>query len=384
MEKRKRVRELGLTIGVFPPGKCNSITDVAGVRVGHKTLVWGDPAHPSRRGIARTGVTVILPNEEIYNQRLFAGSSIINGAGEMTGLIQIEEWGLLETPIALTSSMNVGIVSDGIAEYMVQEYRAVREKGHVILPVVGECNDGTMNDPTRRFVKQHHVLEALRDAREGPVEEGAVGGGTGMVCCQFKGGIGTSSRVVDRGYTVGVLVMSNFGERKDLLIKGIPVGKFLAQSEPETGRSEGSIIIVIATDAPLLPHQLDRLAKRSLIGLGRVGSYAENGSGEITIAFSTANRFPQVDPLKISRKKEAQFRSIQMLKNEALNPLFEATVECVEEAILNSLFRSRTLEGRKGMIPGLPLEQVVDILRRYNPLSGKLENYQSSSFSSST
>ncbi len=364
---RRRPRDLGIKIGKYSPGRYNSITDVKGIRVGHKTLIEGEVGLGPGNGLARTGVTVIMPNNDIFNKKLFAGSNILNGAGEMTGLAQINEWGFLETPIALTSSMNVGIVSDGIAEYMVQKHPEVRELGYVILPVVGECNDGLLNDPSGRYVRQHHVLEAIENAKNGPVDEGSVGAGTGMVSFMFKGGIGTASRKLPHDYTLGALVLTNFGERSDLIIKGVPVGNIIQDMMPDF-YVEGSVIVIIATDAPLLPHQLNRLAKRGGLGLARAGSYAQNGSGEIILAFSTANTFPNSDAKDIKKKKESHFRSIKMIKNEALNSIFEATIETIEEATLNSIFMANTMIGRKGTVYGIPIDRVIDIMKKYRAL----------------
>lgn len=352
MSQRRRVRDWGMTVGQYPTGQHNAITDVAGVKVGHQTIIQDDAG-----GVARTGVTVIQPNEDIYRQRLFAGGSVINGAGELTGMIQIWEWGVLETPIALTNTMNVGNVADGVIEYMVERYADLGTQNDVVIPIVGECNDSVLNDSRKRFVKPHHVVSALKQATAGPVEEGCVGGGTGMVCFDFKGGIGTSSRIVPDGYTVGALVMANFGDRQNFLLQGIPVGRQLTDLLPEE-HAEGSIIVILATDAPLLPHQLNRLARRAVLGLGKLGSTATHGSGEIVLAFSTANILPRDEPASVVEYK--------MLADERLNPLFEATIESVEEAILNSLFRAETTVGRNGnTVHALPVERALEILEHF-------------------
>jgi len=352
MSKRRRVRDWGITIGRYPVGRHNAITDVAGVKVGQQTIV-----QDGEGGIARTGVTVIQPNQDIYRERVFAGGSVINGAGELTGMIQIWEWGVLETPIALTNTMNVGNVADGMIEYMVERYADLGKQNDVVIPIVGECNDSVLNDPRKRFVKPHHVVTALEQATDGPVDEGCVGGGTGMSCFDFKGGIGTSSRIVPDGYTVGVLVMSNFGDRQNFLLEGIPVGRKITDLMPEE-HAEGSIIVILATDAPLLPHQLNRLARRAVLGLGKLGSAATHGSGEIVLAFSTANIIPRDEQVQVSEYK--------MMADERLNPLFEATVEGVEEAVLNALFMAETTVGRNGnTIHALPVERTLEILEHF-------------------
>lgn len=339
MEERKRVRELGIKIGRFPTGQNNAITDIPGVKVGHETVITD---MQDVQGPARTGVTVILPNEDIYNQRIFANSHVINGAGEMTGIVQMKEWGIIETPIALTNSMNVGIVSDGIIEYMTQRYPELGETEDIVLPIVAECDDSFLNNPRGRHVKQEHVLSAIRKATSGKVEEGSVGSGTGMSCFEFKGGIGTSSRVILEQYTIGTLVMTNFGKRRDFLLNGAAVGEQLLENMPKSHVPEGSIIIVIGTNAPLLPHQLGRLAKRAALGLGKVGSKAYHGSGEISLAFSTGNH--------LKRGEDSEVLNLNMLNDQFLNDLFEAAIECVEEAILNAIFKAKTVSGRNGNI----------------------------------
>lgn len=352
MKQRQRARTLGINIGRYDVGPHNAITDVEGISVGHQTII-----EDGENATARTGVTVIQPNHDIYHERLFAGGTVINGAGELTGMTQIWEWGILETPIALTNTMNVGNVSDGVIEYMLERYAELGSGNDVVIPVVGECNDSTLNDPRKRFVKPHHVVEAFQQATTGPVTEGAVGGGTGMSSFDFKGGIGTSSRIVPDGYTVGVLVMSNFGDRYNLTIGGAPVGKHITDMMPEE-HAEGSIIVVIATDAPLLPHQLNRLARRAPLGLGRVGSCATHGSGEIVLSFSTGNT--------IARDSQRPVTAYRMLSDEKLNPLFEATVEAVEEAVLNAMFMAETMVGRNGnTVYGLPVERVLKIVRQF-------------------
>jgi len=360
-EVKKRAREYGIRFGKYKTGKSNAITDVSGVKVGHETIIEGQLGGR----LARTGVTVVLPNRDIYNNKVFAGGYTINGAGEMSGINQINEWGIMETPIALTSSMNVGIVHDGLVDYLYRKLPEIRDTRNVILPVVAECNDGILNDPYYRHVRQENVRAAIERAAGGSVDEGSVGGGTGMVCCSYKAGIGTSSRRLPWNYCLGVLVMSNFGNKEDLVIDGIPVGKFLRQGGTKE-HMDGSIIVVIATDAPLLPHQLVRLSKRAAFGIGKCGSFAENGSGEIVLAFSTAKKVKDYKPSPTRPARENHVRNIQMLKNEALNPLFEAVVEAVEEAIANALFASGDMAGRKGVVKAIDIEEVLDIMKRYN------------------
>jgi D-aminopeptidase len=352
MERRQRARELGIQIGRYATGTHNAITDVAGIRVGHYTLNEDTP-----RGVARTGVTVIEPNVDIYRQRLFAGASVINGSGELTGMTQISEWGILETPIALTSTMNVGNVTNGVIEYMFDRYPDLAHASDVVLPVVGECNDSTLNDARGRFVQPEHVIRAFQDASDGPVAEGCVGGGTGMSSFDFKGGIGTSSRRVADGFTVGILVMSNFGDRYNFTVDGLPIGRHVTDLMPEE-HAEGSIIVIIATDAPLLPHQLQRLAKRASLGLGKAGSCATNGSGEIALAFSTANTLP--------RDEETLVSNYRMLRDESLNPLFEAVVEGVEEAVLNAVMMAETTVGRNGnTVYALPIDRTLELMKKF-------------------
>lgn len=356
----KRARDYGICFGRFEPGKNNAITDVRGVVVGQETIIEGEPGGK----LARTGVTVILPNDDIFRKKVFAGGYVINGAGEMSGMYQIDEWGILETPIALTSSMNVGIVHDGIVDHVYRMLPEIRKTRNVILPVVAECNDAILNDPFYRHVRQKHVQAALEKAAGGRVDEGSVGGGTGMVCCSYKSGIGTASRKLPWNHRLGVLVMSNFGSKKDLVIDGVPVGRYL-KAAGTAEHVEGSIIVVIATDAPLLPHQLIRLSKRAAFGIGKAGSFAENGSGEIVLAFSTAKTIRDTDGSPRSAAREHHVRNIQMLKNNDLNPLFEAVVEAVEEAIVNALFAAKDMTGRMGTVKALDIEEVLGVMDRF-------------------
>jgi D-aminopeptidase len=365
VEQRHRARELGIPLGRFKPGKWNAITDVEGVLVGHSTIIRG-PAGPLRRGRGpvRTGVTAILPNQKnIFDQRVTGGGFVLNGAGEVSGLTQLMEWGLVETPIFLTNTLSVGAVSDAAVQWMVEQFPGIGDEHDVLIPLVGECDDSWLNDVAGRHVKPENIREALETASSGPVAEGSVGGGTGMICCDFKAGIGTSSRKLGPalgGYTVGVLVMSNYGHMRDLRIAGLPLGPWL---EPryrhlhKRAPGYGSIIAVFATDAPLSSHQLGRISKRVALGIGRAGSIAAHGSGEIILAFSTANKIPRTTRKMIYHMK--------LLLDQRLNPLYEAAIEATEEAILNSLCMAREMEGvNNNFAPALPLEEVKDLVLR--------------------
>jgi D-aminopeptidase len=361
---RPRARELGIAPGIFQPGEFNAITDVAGVRVGHATVWEGDSV--------RTGVTVILPHGgDLFAERVPAAIHVGNGFGKLLGTTQVKELGELETPIALTCTLCVWRVADALVEYLLAQpgMEAVRS----INPVVGETNDGFLNDIRARPVRPEHVLSALRSAAAGPVEEGAVGAGTGTVAFGWKGGIGTSSRVLPRslgGWTVGVLVQSNFGGV--LQIMGAPVGVELGRysfrrhvEPPGDGQADeqgdGSIMIVVATDAPLSPGNLERLAARAIHGLARTGSASSNGSGDYVIAFSTAE--------SVRRRSGTRApRTVADLPNDAMSPLFQAVVEATEEAIYNSLFKAVTVSGHRGTAEALPIDETVEILQRYGAL----------------
>jgi D-aminopeptidase len=317
---RSRFRDLGFSIGRVPVGPGNAITDVPGVRVGHTTLIEGEGLLKEGEGPVRTGVTAILPPDPIFSERVLAGAFVLNGAGEMSGLTQVEEWGLLETPILLTSTMSVGKVSDATVKWMTRHFPGIGTEYDVIIPIVGECDDSWLNDAVGRHVRSEHVYHAIEQARGGPVEEGSVGAGTGLITCDFKAGIGTASRRVsmrEHGegeviYNLGVLVQSNFGVMHSLRVSGVPVGEILAPEFEESNkraRNGGSIITVLATDAPLLPTQLSRLCKRAALGIGRVGSYAAHASGEILMGFSTANKVP--------RKTHGMTHRIEVLLDDA-------------------------------------------------------------------
>ena len=365
MEQRSRARELGIPLGRFRPGKWNAITDVEGVLVGHSTIIRG-AAGPLRRGRGpvRTGVTAILPNQKnIFEQRVTGGGFVLNGAGEVSGLTQLMEWGLVETPIFLTNTLSVGAVSDAAVQWMIEQFPGIGDEHDVLIPLVGECDDSWLNDAAGRHVKPENIREALETASSGPVAEGSVGGGTGMISADFKAGIGTSSRKLGPalgGYTVGVLVMSNFGHMRDLRVAGLPIGPLLEPRYRDVRKRSsgyGSIIAVFATDAPLSSHQLGRVSKRVALGMGRAGSIAAHGSGEIILAFSTANKIPRTTRKMIYHMK--------LLLDQRLNPLYEAAIEATEEAILNSLCMAREMEGVNGnYAPALPLEEVKDIVQR--------------------
>jgi len=369
-ESRQRLRDLGVTIGHIPPGPHNAITDVKGVRVGHTTLISGEGPLVVGDGPVRTGVTVIVPHEgDIGAEPLFAGSHVLNGNGEMTGLLWVKESGMLTSPIAITNTHSVGVVRDALIAYEVQ--RTQRLELGWSLPVVAETYDGWLNDINGMHVKPEHVWAALDAAAAGPVDEGCVGGGTGMICHEFKGGIGTSSRVLPEsngGWTVGVLVQANYGARHLLRIDGVPVGELIPCSEVPGFRAErkrlerrepgdGSIIIVVATDAPLLPHQCERLAQRATIGLARVGGIGANSSGDIFLAFATGNR-----GLPGAEVKTAEIASCRMIANDRMTPLFEACAEATEEAILNALCMATTTTGIDGRtMHALPLDALREI-----------------------
>jgi D-aminopeptidase len=353
-----RLRDLGLTIGHFPTGPNNAITDVNGVMVGHCTLIYDEPR------IARTGITVILPRgEKIWTDYAFAGFYAQNGNGEMTGALWISETGLLCTPIALTNTFQVGIVRDALIEYALEQGYPQTESSD--LPVVAETYDGWLNDISAFHLNKEHVRAALADAKPGIVEEGNVGGGTGMTCHEFKGGIGTSSREIitpSGKCALGVLVQANYGDRHLLRVDGIPVGRIIGQDTPPvpwpTPPITHSIIIIIATDAPLLPVQCTRLARRASVGLARVGGISANADGDIFLAFSTGNHIPY-DPEEVV--------PIQMLPNEYLTMLFEAAAEAVQEAILNSLTAAETMTGyNEHTAYALPINRLMEIVREYS------------------
>ena len=362
-----RARDLEIRLGHASPGRWNAITDVAGVRVGHTTLIRGEGPLVPGEGPVRTGVTVVVPHDgDMWSESVFAGCHRLNGNGELTGLEWVRESGQLMSPIALTTTFSVGVVRDALIALEIQETGG-RE---VVcgLPVVGETWDGRLNDVNGMHVRPEHVFHAVRTAASGPVAEGNVGSGTGMVCHGFKGGIGTASRVVrldGRPFTVGVLVQANHGRRERLLVDGVPVGEEIGAAEvplPDSPRPEGagSIIVLVATDAPLLPHQLTRVAQRPAIGIGRMGGVGEQSSGDLFLAFSTAQRLPGGDG-------EARTIALHMLGDGCMTPIFDATIEATEEAILNCLLAAETMTGMGGVTAHrLPPERLVEVMRRYN------------------
>jgi D-aminopeptidase len=347
-EPRLRARELGIHIGSYPAGPLNAITDVPGVKVGHVTVIKGEGPLKPGEGPVRTGVTVVIPREDVWHKKVAAGSFVLNGTGEMTGLAWVAESGFLEYPIALTNTLNVPRVANGVMSWMIKQYPEIGITDDTLTPVVAECDDSRLNDAQGRHVTETDVARALDSASSGPVAEGTVGAGTGMVSYGFKGGIGSASRRLpdkEGGYTVGVLVNANHGRRPELVVSGVPVGRLYDSPAPvaqgnQPGLSEGSIIIVVATDAPLDGRQLTRLAKRAALGLARTGSTARHGSGDFILAFSTANIIPHYP-------KEPTFQQTH-LADTHLNPLITATVEATEEAILNALTMATTVVGRDG------------------------------------
>ena len=366
---KPRARELGVPFD-GAPGPLNAITDVKGVTVGHTTMISGDGKLVVGKGPVRTGVTAVFPRGKDSNDTgVFAGWWSLNGNGEMTGTTWVEESGLLIGPVMITNTHSVGIVRDAVIQWTVAHRKVGPDDDWWSLPVVAETWDGYLNDINGFHVKPEHVFEAIESSKGGPVEEGAVGGGTGMVCNGFKGGIGTSSRKLsakDGGFTVGVLVQCNYGSRQNFRVAGIPVGREIRSEDPyafapDDIAERGSIIVVVATDAPLLPHQLKRLARRVSLGLGRDGSISGNGSGDIFIAFSTANEGAAATNHMVDLK---------MYPNGLLNPIFAATVEATEESIINAMIAAKTMVGIENhKVTALPHDQLQAVLKKYNRLN---------------
>jgi D-aminopeptidase len=360
-QSKPRARDLGVPFD-GTPGPLNAITDVKGVEVGHTTLISGDGPLKVGVGPVRTGVTAILPRGKNSKDSVFAGWFTLNGNGEMTGTTWLEESGFLDGPVMITNTHSVGVVRDATIAWKVRQGKPDQEGYWWSLPVVAETYDGYLNDINGFHVKPEDAFHALDTAHSGPVEEGNVGGGTGMVCNEFKGGIGTSSRVLDAklgGYSVGVLVQCNYGQRDQLRIAGVPVGKeitdYMIRDE-----DVGSIIVVVATDAPLIPTQLKRLAKRVSLGLARDGSYSGGGSGDIFIAFSTANP---------GAGEHNGVRPLNMLPNDDLDPLFLATVQATEEAVVNAMIAAETMTGSNNhTVVALPHDRLREVLKKYNRL----------------
>ncbi|MBI5296126.1 MAG: P1 family peptidase [Chloroflexi bacterium] len=350
-----RARDLGIPLA-GTPGPLNAITDVPGLTVGFATVIKGDSA--------RTGVTVIHPRGQFNHAPVFAGTFAFNGNGEMTGAAWVEEGGLLEGPIGLTNTHSVGIVRDTIIHWQAAQDSFFQKWS---CPVVAETADGWLNDMNGFHVEPEHVLSALDSAKGGSLPEGNIGGGTGMICYEFKGGTGTASCKLPEklgGWTVGALVQANFGRRHQLTIAGVPVGQHLTEDAPFTNgenplAEQGSLIVVLATDAPLLPHQLKRIARRATLGMARTGSLGGNGSGDIFLAFSTANS-------SAGRGDENGLATLQALSNDKIDPLFYASVYATEEAILNAMVSAETMTGKDGItVKALPHEDVMDLLKRY-------------------
>ena len=368
LSQKPRARDIGVQFD-GTPGKYNAITDVKGVEVGHSTIISGSGKNVLGKGPIRTGVTAIFPRGKKFNP-VYANWYSLNGNGEMTGTTWITESGFLETPIMITNTNSVGVVRDAVLKWFVDTNWYGDDQWWYTYPVVGETYDGFLNDIYGFHVQEKHVYEAIKNAKPGRVVEGNVGGGTGMLTLGFKGGIGTASRKVKidkKNYIVGVLVQSNFGSKKNLTISGVPVGKELKDTlnlefnaPPSNRRQEGdgSIIVIVATDAPLLPHQLKRIAHRIPIGIGLVGGRGSNGSGDIFLTFSTAN------PKAFNRKNT---RPIITFPNDRITPLFEATAQAVEESIINAMIAAETMDGiNNNKAYALPHDRLVEVLKKYN------------------
>lgn len=370
-ETRPRARDIGIHIGIFAPGKWNAITDVEGVKVGHVTLMEGEGKLVPGSGPVRTGVTAILPHDgSLFKEKVPAAAYVLNAFGKSTGLQQVNELGNLETPIILTNTLNVPLVADALIEWSIQNNPEIGITTGTVNPVVGEVNDGSLNDIQGRHIRKEHVFEAIANAKSGPVEEGCVGAGTGSSCLGWKGGIGTASRVLPPqygGYTVGVLVQTNYSGV--LTVNGAPVGRELGRyafssafpySIPEPQNPDGSVMVVVATDAPLDQRQLERLAKRVGLGLARTGFYSSNGSGDFFIAFSTATRIPHSSPLTIQT---------EVVSNDSMSALFLAVVEATEEAVINSMLKATTVIGRDGRtVEAIDIDELLEVLKKYNAL----------------
>ena len=361
-QTKPRARDLGVPFD-GQPGPFNAITDVKGVEVGHTTLISGSGKLKVGEGPVRTGVTAILPRGKESNDPVFGGWFTLNGNGEMTGTTWLEDSGFLDGPVMITNTHSVGVVRDAVIAWKVKHGPPAEDGYWWSLPVVAETWDGELNDINGFHVKPEHAFHALDSAHGGAVEEGSVGGGTGMICNEFKGGIGTSSRVLDAkygGYTVGVLVQCNYGMRSQLRIAGVPVGREIPD---HTVREDdiGSIIVVVATDAPLIPTQLKRVVRRVSLGLGRDGSFSGDGSGDIFIAFSTANP-GAANPKGV--------RDLKMLPNDQMNPVFLATVQATEEAVINAMVAAETMTGiNDHTVIALPHDKLREVLKKYNRLA---------------
>jgi len=371
-ETRPRARDIGIDMGIFLPGKYNAITDVKGVKVGQVTLVEGEGKLVPGQGPVRTGVTVILPHSgNLFKEKVPAAAFVLNAFGKTTGLKQVNELGNLEVPIALTGTLNVPLVADAIIQWSIMNNPEIGITTGTVNPVVGEVNDGGLNDIQGRHINKEHVFAAIENAKSGPVEEGAVGGGAGSRCMGFKGGIGTSSRVLPEkrgGYTVGVLVQTNFGGV--LTVNGAPVGREMGvysnsndfpYAIPEIKDTDGSVMVVLATDAPLDQRQLERMAKRVGLGLARTGFYSSNGSGDFFIAFSTAYKIPHSTPITMTT---------DVVTNDSMSALFLAVVEATEEAVINSILKATTVVGRDNNVSeAINIDELIEIMKKYNALN---------------
>ncbi len=361
---RKRARDYGIRIGRLQPGNWNAITDIPGIKVGHSTIIRGAGKLQVGVGPVRTGVTVVIPHDRISEEYVSAGYHILNGNGEFTGLLQIESMGVIGSPICLTNTSSVGMVYDALLSKLPKDG---------LVPLVGETWDAYLNDVEGRHVHASHVYDAMESASSGPVVEGSVGGGTGMTSYGFKGGIGTSSRRLPgelAKYTVGVLVQANHGAREEFRIDGVPVGEELTdlQPEPDEASNLSSILIIVATDAPLLDYQLNRLARRGAMGLARTGTVARNSSGDFILAFSTANRIASNNFWK------GKTYSLQEIEQFDIQPLLNAVAEATDEAIINALFASGDMKGRDNhKVYGLPIDRVLKIMERHKRLFRKEE-----------
>ncbi|MDH3365760.1 MAG: P1 family peptidase [Thermoplasmata archaeon] len=362
--RRPRAREAGIRFGEMPTGRSNSITDVAGVRVGHCTLHKGDGRLVVGEGPVRTGVTVVLPHEGDLHRRPVNGAYFaLNGCGELMGALQLEEFGRMDTPIGLTNTMGVPAVGEGLIRYTLDRNPLAGIENEAIIPTVSECDDSHLNDSRGMHVRPEHVNVAIKNAKPS-VEEGAVGAGTGMICHDFKGGIGTSSRIAETkggDFLIGVMVLSNHGDRRDLLVDGVPAGRLVKTLDIER-KEQGSIVTIVGTDAPLDSRQLGRLAKRVGMGLGLTGSCAHNGSGDIMIAFSTANVHDRY-------QTEHFVLTDRLLVDSEMGSLFRGTVDATAEAVINSLFKAKTTKGRDDNIaPELPIDATLELLKAHGRL----------------
>lgn len=351
---RKRLRDIGIVIGDLPTGKWNAITDVRGIRVGHCTRIEGNGAHS-----VRTGITVIFPNPDVFHENVAAAHFIMNGNGEMTGVGQIDFAGLLESPIFLTDTSNIGRVMNSALSWFLQTYPEIGETAPVPVPVVAETFAAFLHDSAGRYLNDEDVFAAIASAQTGPVVEGAVGSGVGMVCYEFKGGIGTASRVLPHthgGYTIGVLVQANHGRREQLTIKGVPVGREIRDRMPLELRKQKSIILIGATDAPMLPSQLQRLSKRMAIGLTRTGAISSHGSGDLLLFFSTG----------LTVRRDAEVVNFEIFNDEWITLAHQAAIEAAEEAVLNALCMAETTTGiNANTAYALPIERLPGIMRKY-------------------